>query len=1270
MRILAIRGQNLASLAERFEIDLTREPLAGTGLFAITGDTGAGKSTILDALCLGLYGAYPRAGSEGRERVFDPGNEEIQAGDARNILRRGAGEGFGEVDFVGQDGIEYRASWAVRRARGRATGRLQPVERRLDRLDGSANVASGIRDVDVAVTEKTGLTYDQFRRTVLLAQGEFDTFLLASETERADLLEKITGTGIYSRISKRVHAEKDERERRLKEREAISQGIETLSEEDRQALTAERDKKRGATQALDAAIRSLAQQRARADLVARTRENLTAAETALAEAEAHWHAGEGQRAQRASLMAVEPLRAKVDGQTRARNRLAEAEEGLRSSQEAELTAAENHERVEAAAKEAQERADEARAEVARFAPVWGEAARLDTRIATAAQELKTAEKAHADARETVAERQAAHDQQAKARDELIERRARTEAGLAARVAHEPLHTNRARIEELLSGHDHLSGQLAECTGQQEKTTREIEALQARHKASAEEIATTDEEIARLDAALSEKGAALTAMRLDEAEARDEALGGLERTLHRAHEAASKRDAALAEHEEAAASRDAAALAYAEAEEQLATHRQMHEDARLKREAIAQLVDLAEATASHHAEALRADLVAGEPCPVCGATSHPYAGTGSAANALVAEVRRQRADLDAALKSAQSGITAAESARATADAQHKAADKRVTQSTLRLDGAMADLARLLPEIAGLAGPAQIHLDAFTGTGGADAPVEVYASAIRDVEAARAATKALRQKAAALRKERDGLDERIKGLREKAKEAQARIREGETALAERRADLSGLAERRRSVDEQIRSTYATLAPFLSAAGVTDDDLTRDSRIAHARMKGLAEDYGKLLGARDQLTGEIDVVETALREAAMTLQAAKSDAERCARQSAERRTQVEDLETERAALLGGEPTDQHRARFESARQRAEQALGEAHDKLRAVQIERVQSGEAAKNALAKVEEARQEADDAVEALSAALVVLGLEERAARELLAVAPETRAALAQEVAALDHARSDARAAAETRRKDLAQLDAGEGEGSTEAIEVLRQDHDRLSGEKNALTERLAVVRATLEKDNETKERLAEALKEIEALKVDLGVWREVHDAIGSSDGAKFRRFAQGITLRHLVGLANRQLAALNPRYQLRQATTSALALDVIDRDMGEEVRSPRSLSGGERFLVSLALALALSSLEGRQSFVDTLFIDEGFGSLDRDTLDVAIDALESLQGQGRKVGLITHVQAMMERIAVQVRVEKRGGGRSVVRMRDATTDEADSRASLTAAARL
>lgn len=141
--------------------------------------------------------------------------------------------------------------------------------------------------------------------------------------------------------------------------------------------------------------------------------------------------------------------------------------------------------------------------------------------------------------------------------------------------------------------------------------------------------------------------------------------------------------------------------------------------------------------------------------------------------------------------------------------------------------------------------------------------------------------------------------------------------------------------------------------------------------------------------------------------------------------------------------------------------------------------------------------------------------------------------------------------------------------------------------------------------------------------------------------------AQGVTLDLLVELANKQLHQLKPRYQLKRADFG-LGLFVIDRDMGDTPRSTRSLSGGERFLISLSLALALSGLEGRQSFVDTLFIDEGFGSLDAESLDLAIDALEMLQGQGRKVGVISHVEALKDRIPVQVQVVRQGAGRSRV----------------------
>ncbi|MDX2308000.1 MAG: AAA family ATPase [Hyphomicrobium sp.] len=1260
MRILSVRGQNLASLSERFEIDLTTPPLAGTGIFAITGHMGAGKSTILDALCLGLYGAYPRAATEGREKVFDPGNEEIQAGDPRNILRRGASEGFAEVDFIGQDGIEYRATWAVRRARGKASGKLQSVERRLDRRDGSANVAAGIRDVETAVVDLTGLTYDQFRRTVLLAQGEFDTFLLASDKERAELLEKITGTGIYARISRQVHAGKDERDRLLRERQSVSAAMETLSDADRARLVAEVEGKRQKLTALDAAIQVLTQKRNRSDLVAKARESLAKAEASLAEAEAIWQSALEKRDQLKALQAVDPLRAKLEALSRANDNFNRAVVTLRLAREAREKAQEARAVLKAEVEEASAAADAARSDVERFSPLWSEAAILDTQIATALQELESADRVLAEARQRLAEAESAHNSQTAAREDLIQKRISAQTAIAARASHETLHVNKERLAEAFAAHNRLSIDHATASDQYEKTQSALKAQDERRQAAALEIEAAEAEIEKFETERSKKTAALEAIPFEAAVARSEALTQLDLELHRAHEAARKRDHSLAHHAAAVKARDAAIAVRDDVEAKLLEYRSAHEVARLKREGIAHIADLAEATASQHAQALRADLVADEPCPVCGAREHPYASGAVGADELVATVRQQRAELDATLASTQKDIAAAEGARAKADAEQQAAASRAADASRRLDEAMAELGHLLTMIARDAGPAQIEVDALTGTAGADAPIEVYPATIAEVELARTETTRLRQSANTLRRECDILQDKLRGLEAKTKSAREGVREADQNLSDLRARSAGLDAERRSLESQLGVQRTMLTPYLAAAGLTTDDLICDSHSALRYVSKLAADYAALVADRDKIGIEITAAENVLRTASEALNGAKSKVTDCLTQQARRRDRHEGLKQQRAALLDGEATDKHKAQFEAARDKADKAKSEAVEKRQVVELEIVKFVEAVASASAKQSETQLAVTEANETFTAALQEAGFDEAVARDLLTVSNDTRASLTQQVGALETALRNATTKLETWRAHLEGLAPVEGEGSAEVIAELRQEFEKLSGEKDALHGSLGAARDRLAQDDDRKKQLADVLREIEALKTDLSSWQDVHDAIGSSDGAKFRSYVQGITLRHLVGLANQQLALLNPRYQLRQAGTSPLALEVIDREMGDEIRAPRSLSGGERFLVSLALALALSGLEGRQSFVDSLFIDEGFGSLDRDTLDVAIDALESLQGQGRKVGLITHVQAMIERIAVQVRVEKRGGGRSVIRISNSTPQQNDS----------
>ena len=209
MKILAIRGRNLASLATEFCVDFQSEPLASAGLFAITGPTGAGKSTLLDALCVALYDATPRllrAASRG-ETIPDVGEHSVGPADPRTLLRRGAGEGFAEVDFVGSDGVAYRARWTVRRARSKAEGRLQASELSLTRIDdGQVLSGNGKLETLKLIEGRIGLSFEQFTRAVLLAQNDFAAFLRASDDERAELLQTLTGTAAYAEISRQAYA--------------------------------------------------------------------------------------------------------------------------------------------------------------------------------------------------------------------------------------------------------------------------------------------------------------------------------------------------------------------------------------------------------------------------------------------------------------------------------------------------------------------------------------------------------------------------------------------------------------------------------------------------------------------------------------------------------------------------------------------------------------------------------------------------------------------------------------------------------------------------------------------------------------------------------------------------------------------------------------------------------------------------------------------------------------------------------------------------------
>jgi exonuclease SbcC len=212
-----------------------------------------------------------------------------------------------------------------------------------------------------------------------------------------------------------------------------------------------------------------------------------------------------------------------------------------------------------------------------------------------------------------------------------------------------------------------------------------------------------------------------------------------------------------------------------------------------------------------------------------------------------------------------------------------------------------------------------------------------------------------------------------------------------------------------------------------------------------------------------------------------------------------------------------------------------------------------------------------------------------------------------------------------------------------STDILDEQLSLVNNVINESIKRQGEIKATLQGDTQRRENVRAVLKEIEDKDANFKIWDRLNGLIGSRDGDKYRKFAQGLTLDHLIYLANKQLQHLHGRYQLQRKTSGELELEIVDTWQGDVARDTKTLSGGESFLVSLALALALSDLVSNKTSIESIFLDEGFGTLDGETLEIALDALDSLNASGKMIGVISHVEALKERIPVQIKVSKSVG---------------------------
>lgn len=375
-------------------------------------------------------------------------------------------------------------------------------------------------------------------------------------------------------------------------------------------------------------------------------------------------------------------------------------------------------------------------------------------------------------------------------------------------------------------------------------------------------------------------------------------------------------------------------------------------------------------------------------------------------------------------------------------------------------------------------------------------------------------------------------------------------------------------------------------------------------------------------------------------------QQDLVRLQKQLAEGEKSLSELNARRLELFGERQVAQVREHLHQQQQATEQALSDVQTALHKAQEQRDQlAGQLASTQqqqlqtaaqLTQVEQAWQQALSASGFSDEAAVKLALLDDALRQQLQQRKEhLQQQLAQAQALLADARQQLEKHQLARPAHLSETDSD--------LNALTVQQAELAQQLKVLQQRLGEVKNQLESDKQRHHGQQTLIAQIAQAQRTCDDWGYLNQMIGSSDGAKFRKFAQGLTLDHLVYLANRQLEKLHGRYLLQRKTSDALELQVVDTWQADAVRDTRTLSGGESFLVSLALALALSDLVSDKTRIDSLFLDEGFGTLDADTLDTALDALDSLNASGKTIGVISHVEAMKDRIPVQIKVTKVNG---------------------------
>lgn len=1129
MKFLQLEILNLASLDKQGGevINFEEGALGESTIFSIVGPTGSGKSTLLDAICLALYNRaprYPRKKGDKNQSIEIFGaadaseSNRLAPTDSRNILTRGKKEGYSKLTFLANNGSIYRAEWHVRFQRVRyenAKTALYKITRNGEEISEETADWNELPNI-------IGLDYDQFLRTVLIAQGSFANFLTAKENERYELLEKLIGceetyTNIATEIKKAKDQATDAYNQMAASVEAVKQNL--LNDEELAQLKEEIDRLEKAEKELDSQLQAISKDLQWFEENDKQIKQITICQSDMRQAADAIKAMQAQILHLQLHDEVQPAVNQLQEVERQTQSIHEQEENILKAEEnikSQESAISESEKALASLKEAVSKAQE---QQEKALPVIAEARALKTKMEAAMPNLKEKKEALELAQKE--NQTALKDVEENARN-IQKWEAETEkANLALKTTKEEI----AKQKQVL----HEATQAAEQAWEKERNKtagQNIEELQS-HKSAAEkklqDVQQAIKVVAHLDAATTEK---------QKNEERIQVLG--------------KRNAEI---DEALGKLSIEAL---------------EKESLTLRNAYTLMV-------SEKWEIHRANLTEGKPCPLCGSTTHPYHTDNRQFEEATTELSQLLKAKENLLKLQQKEEKDLSGERKQNDGEVQTLQKQQEKLSGEIATYEEDWKALIAQYPKIP-KAEAELKSL---------LPIYENKAKDASSKLSLFNKIQKEI-----------ERLTQLKDKAVK-----------------DEAAYESKASTIQNKAQENTSTCATKLAEQKALTTNLI-------SQQKSKEEAYGKALQAWNSAKKE-----------------------------------MEEWQEKYKQILNGEEPDAAEQRLTAAKDEATKAADTQNENINKLKAELANSKGSHQTMLSQnktmkenLQEKEKELDLWIEEYNKQLEEKSIEppfidRNTIREMLHSAEDWNA-IRREKDEKEKAVASTTALYQSAEKAHQQHLEHQPAQTRDALLAIQQEYQERS-QRNELI----AANARMQNHQEAVKLLGDKAEALNLVTQEKDDWTAITDAIGA-DGKTLRKIAQCYTLSFLIAHANQEIRKFNSRYELQQVKHS-LGIRVIDHDRADDIRDTTSLSGGETFIVSLGLALGLSALSSRNISFENLFIDEGFGTLDPDTLATVIDSLAMLQSsQGKKVGVISHTDTMSERITTQIRIIKNGNSGS------------------------